>query len=243
MARSLLYQSVAAALRLELASGEVGPGELLPTESELATAHGVSRVTIRKALGQLKREGLLDSRQGFGWFATAVPLRQSLRGLTTIEAQIAAAGMEAERRVLAFAFVTAPPRVAEVLGAATVLEFSRLNLADGRPFARVTVYVPEQLAESLSRRAVEQRPLHELLTTELGGATQTITAVGASPGDAELLGVLAGSPLLRCERVTTDVAGRPVLVSDQVFNPLVTEFVADLPAAADQEPAGLRLVR
>ena len=63
---------------------------------------------MRKALGQLKAEGLIDSRQGFGWYAIAVPLRQSLSELTTIEAQVAAAGLVARRRVLSFAFVPAP---------------------------------------------------------------------------------------------------------------------------------------
>ena len=198
---------------------------------------------MRKALGQLKAEGLIDSRQGFGWYAIAVPLRQSLSELTTIEAQVAAAGLVARRRVLSFAFVPAPARAAHVLGVPTVLEFSRLNLADDRPFARVTVWVPEHLAADLSRRAVEHQPLYELLGIELGGATQAITAVGASEDDGELLHLPPGSPLLRCERITADRAGRAVLLSDAVFHPLVTEFVAELPALDHVEPTGLRLIR
>jgi GntR family transcriptional regulator len=94
-----------------------------------------------------------------------------------------------------------------VLGVATALEFSRLNLADDRPFARVTVWVPDTFATDLSRRAVEHQPLYELLGIALGGATQSITAVGASPDDAGLLELPVGSPLLHCERVTTDRAG------------------------------------
>jgi GntR family transcriptional regulator len=243
MARELRYLSVAAALRAQLASGEYPPGQLLPSEAQLAAEHAVSRVTVRKALGQLKGEGLIDSRQGFGWYAIAAPLRQSLTELTTIEAQVAAAGRMPRRRILSFAFGPAPARAEEVLGVATVLEFSRLNLADDRPFARVTVWVPEALAADLSRRAVEDKPLYELLGTALGGATQSISAVGASPDDAGLLELPVGSPLLHCERVTTNRAGRPVLLSDAVFHPLVTEFVAELPALDHVEPTGLRLIR
>jgi len=243
MARDLRYLTVATALRASLAAGEYPPGQLLPSEADLAVTHAVSRVTVRKALAQLKGEGLVDSRQGFGWYAIAAPLRQSLSELTTIEAQVAAAGRVAQRRILSFAFVPAPARAAEVLGAATVLEFSRLNLADGRPFARVTVWVPDALAADLSRRAVEHQPLYELLGVTLGGATQAITAVGASPDDAALLELPVGSPLLRCERITTDLTGRAVLLSDAVFHPLVTEFVAELPALDHVEPTGLRLIR
>ena len=243
MPRNLRYLTVACALRDAVTSGAYPPGRLLPSEADLALAHDVSRVTVRKALGQLKAERLINSRQGFGWYVIAAPLRQSLGELSAIEAQIVNAGRAAQRRVLSFAFVPAPPRAAEVLGAGTVLEFSRLNLADERPIARVTVWVPESLASDLSRRAVEHQPLYELLGITLGGASQTITAVAASRADAALLQLPEGSPLLHAERTTTDGTGRAVLLSEAVFNPLVTEFVADLAAVEQIEPTGLRLIR
>ncbi len=68
MARDLRYLTLAAELRAALASGAYPPGQVLASESELAATHAVSRVTVRKALGQLKAEGLIDSRQGFGWY-------------------------------------------------------------------------------------------------------------------------------------------------------------------------------
>src|SRR6476646_8952383 len=105
MARDLRDLTLAGELRAALGSGAYPPGQLLPSESELSAAHAVSRVTVRKALGQLKAEGLIDSRQGFGWYAIAVPLRQSLSELTTIEAQVSAAGLVARRRILSFAFL------------------------------------------------------------------------------------------------------------------------------------------
>jgi len=243
MVRNFRYLTAADGIRAELGSGTVSPAQLLPSEAELAAAHDVSRATIRKALGQLKTEGLIGSRQGFGWYVIAAPLRQSLSELTTIEAQVSAAGRVPERRVLSFAFVPAPARAAQILGETTVLEFSRVNLVDNLPFALVTVWVPDSLAADLSRRAVEQRPLYELLGISLGGATQTISAVGASAADADLLELPEGSPLLRCERTTMDRLGRPILLSHALFNPLVTEFVADLPAMEQVEPTGLRLVR
>ena len=66
--------------------------------------------------------GLVDARQGFGWFAAVDPLRQSLGRLGTIESQLADSGVRSERRILDFGFVAATPRVRQVLGAATVLE-------------------------------------------------------------------------------------------------------------------------
>ena len=243
MARKLRYLQIADQITEQITAGEIAPGELLSSESQLAEEHCVSRVTVRKALAHLRAQGIVDSRQGFGWYVLAAPLRQSLSELSTIEAQVSAAGLTPRRRILSFAFVDAPARAAAVLGVTTVLEITRLNLADDRPFARVTVWVPEPLAADLSRGAVERQPLYELLGIALGGATQSITAVGASTADAELLQLPFGSPLLRCERITSDTSGRAVLLSDAVFHPLVTEFVAESPALEHVEPTGLRLIR
>lgn len=202
-----------------------------------------SRVTIRRALESLRDEGLLDARQGFGWFVATEPLQQSLGRLATIESQLAAGGILPERRVLEFAFERASRRVKSVLGADQVLRVKRLNLADGEPFAVVTVWCRADLGQNLSRADVERSPFYELLDVPLKGATQTIGADAATGGDAELLGVPVGSPVLRCTRTTTDFEGRPVLLSEHVFAAHRTEFVVDLPSAEpSMAPSGLRLV-
>jgi GntR family transcriptional regulator len=241
--RTIRYRDIADDLRAEIVAGEPAAGRLLPSESELSTRFGASRVTVRRALELLRDEGLVDSRQGFGWFAAADPLRQDLGRLETIEGQLARSGLVPERRIVEFAYVRADAHTAKVLGADHVLRVTRVNLADGEPFARVTVWCPAELAESLSRRDVERSPFYELLDVELRGATQTIGAAAASRHDAELLGVPEGSPVLRCERITRDVDERPVLLSEHVFPAHRTEFVVDLPHANPSiAPTGMRLV-
>ncbi|HEX9684193.1 MAG TPA: GntR family transcriptional regulator [Acidimicrobiales bacterium] len=241
--RSVRYREIADDLRRRIGSGEFGAGRLLPSESELSRAYGVSRVTARKALETVRDEGLIDSRQGFGWFVATDPLRQNLGRLGTIEAQLAASGVVPERRVLEFAFVDATPEVGRILSCERVLEVVRLNLADGHPFARVTVWCPEELGDELSRADVEGSPFYELLDVELGGATQTIGAVAAAPNMATLLEVPTGSPLLRCERTTTTVFGEAVLHSEHLFPAHLTEFVVALPHAERSiAPSGLRLL-
>lgn len=241
--RTIRYREIAEDLRGRIEAGDPGGGRLLSSESELGARYRASRVTVRRALEALRGEGLVDSRQGFGWFVAADPLRQTLGRLGTIEGQLAASGARAERRVLDFAFVPAPPEVAAVLGDGTVLQVRRVNLADDEPFARVTVWCPEALGAELSRADVERSPFYELLPVPLAGATQTIGAAAAAPDDAELLAVPVGSPVLRCRRVTTSEAGEAVLVSEHVFPAHRTEFVVDLPRSEpSMAPSGLRLV-
>jgi GntR family transcriptional regulator len=239
--RTIRYQEIAATLRRRV--GELAAGSLLPSEAELSTEFGVSRVTVRRALELVRDEGLIAARQGFGWFVATEPVRQRLEHLGTIEAQLEAGGRHAERRVVEFGFTTPSPLVRTLLGVDQVLRVKRVNLADGDPFAVVTVWCPAELGASLSRRDVERRPFYELLDVELRGATQTIGADSAERVDAELLGIPVGSPLLRCQRVTTDTAGRAVLVSEHLFPAHRTEFVVELPfAEPSTTPTGLRLV-
>jgi GntR family transcriptional regulator len=215
----------------------------LPSESELGSEFAASRVTIRRALETLRDQGLVDARQGFGWFVAAAPLQQSLGQLATIEAQLSDGGIKPERRILEFAFEKASMQVAKILEADQVLRVKRLNLADGEPFALVTVWCRSDLGQHLSRADVERSPFYELLDVPLKGATQTIGADAASVENAQLLGIPIGSPVLRCTRTTTDTDGRAVLLSEHVFPAHRTEFVVELPhAERSMAPTGLRLV-
>lgn len=238
------YQAIADDLRRRVAGGEFAAGRLLPSESELGAAYAASRVTVRRALEQLREEGLVDARQGFGWFVPAPTLDQALGRLGTIEAQLAESGLASTRQVLDFRFAAAPAAAGQILGTDRVLEVRRLNLVDGVPFARVTVWCPAELGAHLSLSDVERSTFHDLLGLELAGATQTIRADAVTPADAAVLGVPVGSPALVCERVTRSSGGVAVLLSEHVFPGHLTRFVVEL-TTVDRSvaPSGLRLVR
>jgi len=240
--RQIRYRIIADDLRRRIGAGEFARGRVLPSEAELSEQYDASRVTVRRALEALRAERLVESRQGFGWLVAADPLPQELSRLGTIEQQLAASGIRSERRVLAFGFVPAPEWVKAVLGGKTVLEVRRLHLADGAPFARVTVWCPEALGSELSRSDVERASFLEQLPVQLGGATQTIGADAASAADAALLDIPVGSPVLVAERITRSVDGQPVLVSEHVFPAHRTRFAVELPAGDGALPTGLRLV-
>lgn len=237
------YRHIAEDLRRRVSAGEFAPGGMLPSEAELCAAYGASRVTVRRALSLLRAEGVVDARRGLGWFVATEPLRQTLGRLATIESQLEASGVRPGRRVVSFGFVRAPEAVRAALGSPDVLRVRRLNLADGEPFALVTVWVPAGLGATVSRAEVERAPFYEILAVPLAGATQVIGAAAASAKDAALLRVPAGAPVLRCRRTTYDSSGHPVLYSEHVFPAHRTEFVVELQAAGrSMAPSGLRLV-
>ena len=240
--RKIRYLDIADDLRSRLHSGDFGDGRL-PSESELSEAYEASRVTVRKALDALRVEGLIDAQQGFGWFASGDPLRQRLGRLGTIESQLAASGVSSERKVLELRSVVAPTRVQQVLNAERVVRLQRLNLADGRPFALVTVWCPEDLGGTFTRAQLTEHSFHDLLAVPLGHGVQTIAAAAATPRQAGLLEVAVGSPVLVCQRTTYATDERAVLLATHIFPGAATEFSVDLPRAETSiAPSGIRLI-
>jgi GntR family transcriptional regulator len=213
--------AIADDLRRQITSGDLVAGAVLPSEADLAGSYGVSRVTVRKALEVLREEGLVGSRQGFGWFVAAPMVQRSLGTLSTIEADLAAQGRDPMRKVLSFRFHD------PALEGDGDLEVVRVNLADGQPFALVTVWCPEELGRSLSRDDVERSTFYDLLPVELATVDQTIRAAAADERDAEILGVPVGSPLLVALRVSRDAAGEPFLRAEHRFPAHLTEFVLE----------------
>lgn len=236
------YLDVADQLRSEIAAGRMGA---LPSEAALGDGHGVSRVTVRRALEVLRDEGLVASRRGAGWFVATDPVRQTLGRVTTIESALQAAGARPERKVLEFAFEPASAEVAKVFGLAAdaeVLRVVRLNLADGEPFALVTVWLPAALGSDVSRADVERATFFDLLPlhgVETGRVVQTIAATGADRVEARHLGMSIGEPLLACRRVTYDRSGAAVMCSEHRYPAQSTAFEVEFPPHLTHRSTGV----
>ncbi len=247
--KSPRYLEIAEHLRREIASGAITPGGVLSSEAKLSRQHRASRITVRRALEVLRSERLVEPRQGYGWVVVASPLRQSLGRFMTIEAQMEEIGVTPSRKIISASVEPAEGRLKEILGEGDLLVLTRLNLADGAPFARVTVWVPASLGSQFSIPELEQHSFYQLLgesgelNAPLARAVQTIAAVAIEKEDAKLLGVPTDAPALRCERTTYDDSGRAVLFSVSIFPGHKTEFVTVLTDEAESmAPSGVRLV-
>ncbi len=235
------YLDLSDALRARIASGRASaPGGVLPSEAELVEQFGASRVTVRKALEQLRSEGLVTSRRGAGWFVAPGTVRQSLGKVTTVEAALEAAGARPRRQVFDFGYELAHGHVGRLLETAgEVLRVRRVNLADDEPFAVVTVWVPADLGRDLSRADVEAATFYDLLPfagVRFGRVNQTIGADLATPDDANRLGVDEGSAVVTCRRLTFNDTQRPVLLAEHRYPAQRTSFEIELPSVAFAPP-------
>ncbi len=243
--------SVAQQLRERVALGDLGPGGSLESEAALGARYGVSRVTVRRALDELREQGLLASRRGAGWFATAGTFHQSLAVGTFrhAESAVASAGKSVSRSVVEFGFGTASPAVAAALrlaDSAEVLTSRSVRTVDGAPLDLVDEWVPAALARDLSRRDAEVAGIWSTLQSHghaIETVRQTVTAAVVTDTDADLLGSPAGSALLLVRRLAVDRAGGPLALSDHRY--LAHRFSLEVEfhgwsGGATPEPPGLR---
>src|SRR6185437_7327895 len=222
-------------LRDRILSGAIAFGAKLPTEHELADYHGVSRVTVRRALGELARERLIERRRSAG---TRVIYRPSPAPITAdisgVLANLADMGRRTAVKLLSFDYVPAKGAVAEALGTAPdqLLQRSvRVRSVDGLPFSYLTTHVPESVSVTFTRQELAARPLLELLEragVKVEHARQRISAGLATPDVAETLGVRTGSPLIELVRVVYDQSGRGVEHLHALYRPDRYAFEIDL---------------
>lgn len=231
-------------LRDRILSGAAAYGTRLATENELADIHGVSRVTVRRALGELERERLIERRRSAG---TRVIYRPSPAPMTAdisgVLANLADMGRRTAVKLLSFDYVPAEGAVAEALGArpAEMLQRAvRVRSVDGQPFSYLTTHVPESLSLTYSRQDLASRPLLDLIDragVTVDRARQRISAVLAGPDAAAALGVHSGSPLIELVRVVMDRNGRGVEHLHALYRPDRYAFEIDLVRSG--EAAGL----
>ena len=237
--RRVIYREIAAALRSQIEGGDYTTGELLPSEAVLGSTFDASRVTVRKALELLRDEGLVASRQGFGWLVAGAPLTQSLDSLVPIAQHLEQIGRPLRREITDFGFVDSPEHALEL--GERVLEVGRLNLVDELPFSRIVVWCRDDLAADFSRSQVTDTSFLDLLGPLPQRAVQTIGAHAVPTREAELLSVPEGSPALLVRRTTYDAAGTALFMSEHWFPGHLTEFVAEL-STTRQVGNELRLV-
>jgi GntR family transcriptional regulator len=222
-------------LRDRIISGALGFGARLPNENDLALAHGVSRVTVRRALGELAREHLIERRRSAGTRVVyRAPPARMIADISGVLANLIDMGRSTKVQLLSFDYVPASGPAAAALGAGDheLLQRSvRVRSLDGLPFSWLLAHVPERIGVTFSGRELADRPMLELLErsgVKVERAAQRISAGLAAPDVAHALGVETGSPLIELVRTVYDRDGRGVEHLYALYRPDRYSFEFDL---------------
>ena len=188
-------------------------GDAIPSERQLSADLHMSRLTVRAALDDLVRDGLLVRRRGSGTFVGEPKIAQELT-MTSFSEDMRRRGMVPANKTLSLVVVQAGAHLGRLLNVSPsepVVVFKRLRLADRETMAIETLHVRESLIPGLTAEDLEQHSFYELLDDRYGvimaGGTQTIEPTVTNEEESAALGVPLHSPAFLFERTTRTAAG------------------------------------
>lgn len=217
-----LHLQVSNVFRERITSGRWQPHYRLQAEPDLATELGISRGTLRRAIGTLVDEGLLVHMRGRGTFVTSTVIEPAIaQKLSTLSEDFASQGIEWSTRVLDVQLIVAPPSAASLLDipdGRLVLRLTRQGLTSTGPVAHLVNFVRADLVPGIEAADFSSSSLFGVLEHDYGLVIQsgrrTFSAVPAPAEVCDTLGVSAGTPLQYLEQITYLADGRPIEYSD-----------------------------
>lgn len=222
-------------LARDLDVGLFPAGSRLPGERELSAQVGVSRATLRLALGALEEEGRLTRSAQRGWFVPAQVVGEPPSTLQSFTEMARARGLRPTARVLRKEVRPASmdeARRLRIAPTSPVIQLDRLRGMDGTPVCFDVVILPEQRAAALLDADLTDASLYESLRTLCGIAIHrsayTVMAAAADAALAKLLGTSVGAPVLVGDEVAYTADGTPVLLGLNKYRGDAYRFEADL---------------
>ena len=212
-----LYTQIKGILRDRILDGSYQAHQQMPSESELMASFGVSRITVRQALGDLQKEGMIFKIHGKGTYVSKPKAFQNATELMGFGEAMAQMGYETFNRLISSKPLTSGTAIGERLGLAAdapVMELKRVRYLNRAPISLDVTYVEKALGERLAKEDLAHRDIFLILENDygiaLGRADLQIDAMLADSVLAKHLELEEGAPVLRIERLTYTADGRPL---------------------------------
>jgi GntR family transcriptional regulator len=219
-----LYQQLADVVRGLIDEGQLGPGDRLPSEIELADMFGMSRMTARRALDSLVTDGFLFRQSGKGTFVAEAKVPYAPATLFSFSTVIGAMGLSVVTRMIDVRQMTAPPNVARALGLLPreeVVFISRLRYVENQPMAIHTSYLPSRYYARIFNEDLTTRPLavvmEDISGLRLVSSQDYVEATLAPSDEAELLQIQPGAPLLLVQGTAYAEGELPIRFTRSVY--------------------------
>ena len=212
-----LHHQVYLDVRRSLDAGRWRPGDRLPTERELAAHYGCSLITVRRALGELVREGRIERTRGRGTHVLRPRIERDFAEALSFTAEMQRRGLDPETRLIVARPESAGERVAEALGlgpGSPTLYLERLRVAGGEPILLEQVHLPAERFPGLLASDLEHESLYDLLQrrydTRIVRAREALEPVLLRAREAALLDQPRRTPALLIEGLASTADDRPV---------------------------------
>ena len=207
-----LYMQLQQKLQEEIDNGRYPPGSKLPTEFELSSQFGVSRVTVRKALRALSDMGYLERKSGKGTFIAEKKLHRGISNhVLSFTEMCRSLGVQPGARTIKIALEDPTPKDIERMNLSAdekIMVLERIRYADDKPILLELNKYPESFSFLFSED-LNNHSLYEILKEKhnivMEHSMKTIDIVFANSKEARALGIAKGYPLLRIDSIITDI--------------------------------------
>lgn len=212
-----LYHQLKVTLIENIENGTWKPGKLIPSEHQFISEYGVSRNTVKKAIGDLVQLGYLTRMQGKGTFVSTPKLEQSLSVFYSFSQVMRKKGIPAEDLILDLDIRKPPASIArklEVDPNEPVHELRRLRCANDEPIILEVSYIPTRLVQQLTVQELNEGSLYGVLERKydihVTSAKESFEPVLIRDYEGELLKIKTGYPALLLDRVAYTSDNKPV---------------------------------
>lgn len=210
-----LHREVEKRVRQLISQSRYQKGELIPNEIEMAEKFGISRHTLRMAIGRLVNEGLLVRTAGLGTRVCTRPVYTDVNAWASFTREMQKQGVEVENFQIKVAMEKADAEVAERLGievGTEVLKVARYRGWGGRPTMKAESWIHPDI--KLTGKEDYSRPLYEIIQASAGlrpfRSVEEVSVVCDEKEITSALGVKPRSPLLMRKRVVFDAQKNPL---------------------------------
>ena len=196
---------------------EYKAGDLLPSEGEIERKYGVSRITVRKAIEELAREGIVVKKQGKGTFVMDQKVLYDANIIGSLTQRLSSENRHLETRTLEFILLTDEHHVKSMLDCERLLLIKRFRVLDAKPFAIMHNYICADRVPGIEERFTIESLYtfyREAYGIVFAQAEETVEARAATREQARLLAIEEKAPLLSLQRLSFDRSARPIEFSD-----------------------------
>ena len=214
-----LYYQLLEIIKKQIDSGDLKPGDVIPTEKDLMDQFEISRATVRQAVLQLVNDGYLRREKSKGTFVTTPPSKfRFIEGLRGFSAEMKRHGIPYVSKVLEKAVIAADEKVAERLAiphGELIFYAHRLRLVNDRPFLLDRHYVPYKLVPGIEAKLADNVSLYSILENDYKlllhhGWREFEPVSPSSKEEIELLGIYSTTHLLYVESLLYDKDNMPI---------------------------------
>lgn len=218
-----LYQQLIEIIKTQISSGELKPGDRIPTEMELSKLYDISRITVRKAVELLEEEEVLLKKQGIGTFVTAKKLKRDSTRFMGYTTNCEMEGLRPGAQLITVDLIDASLSYTEKLRleeGEKVIRIIRLRTADDEPVMIEENYFPTKYAYLLKEDLTKS--LYKILGdngTYAASGVNRISICYANQEEAQYLGIPEGESLILWKGLCLDREGNPLHICKSKVNP------------------------